>query len=250
MEKKAWYKTWWGILLVISFWVFLVPVVLFQSKISKKMKIVFGAVYCFFALPILISALLYPSIASEEAAKAQVTSEKTVKKEEKETAKTEEEKKKEIEDKVAKEKARIKQEFVNYEAEHLKLWNKMTESMGKNDVYSSYDDAKKVKENIVEIWRKIGKLKCNVTGDEEFDKKCKELIENGNNTYLIKQDATEKLMAWFEDVNSPKKASEAKESLEQAGKYWRLFQIQLLATTTSAEELEKMAKESEKESKK
>ncbi|MDO5089355.1 MAG: hypothetical protein Q4D53_06170 [Leptotrichiaceae bacterium] len=43
--KKLWYKKWWGIILIILFWVFLVPVVIYQSKISKTKKIMFGGIY-------------------------------------------------------------------------------------------------------------------------------------------------------------------------------------------------------------
>lgn len=39
MEKKKWFKTWWGILLAILFWVIAIPVIIFQSGLSKKNKI-------------------------------------------------------------------------------------------------------------------------------------------------------------------------------------------------------------------
>jgi len=39
MEKKKWFKTWWGILLAILFWVIAIPVIIFQSGLSKRNKI-------------------------------------------------------------------------------------------------------------------------------------------------------------------------------------------------------------------
>lgn len=39
MEKKKWFKTWLGILLAILFWVIAIPVIIFQSGLSKRNKI-------------------------------------------------------------------------------------------------------------------------------------------------------------------------------------------------------------------
>ena len=39
MENKKWFKTWWGILLAILFWVIAIPVIIFQSGLSKRNKI-------------------------------------------------------------------------------------------------------------------------------------------------------------------------------------------------------------------
>ena len=249
--KKPWYKKWWGILLVILFWGFLIPVVIFQSKASKKKKIVFSIIY-------IISVLLFFSLGSSSSnnttttANKNVAAEKKAEEKEKKVEKTEKEKKKETEQKVEAEKKRIREEFLSYEKDHLTTWNKMAESMQQSDISSSYEYADKSKKSIFEIWKKLQNLKCNATGDAEFDENCKKLIENGETAYLLKQTAVEKLMDWFENVNSPKKATEAKETLERAGEGWQMFQLQLALTTLSKEELEKWQKEAEqnKDSKK
>ncbi len=249
--KKSWYKTWWGILLIILFWYFLLPVVIFQSKVSKKKKVMFSIIYVIF-LVLFISISSSSANENEPKENKSTVSENEKEKNLKKVEKTEEEKKKEIEQKVEEEKKRIREEFLTYEKEHLILWDKLSESIQNNDVFSSYEYADKSKKNIFEIWKKIQDLKCNVTGDAEFDKNCKELIESGETTYLLKQTATEKLMTWLDDINSPKKATAAKESLEKAAQSWQLFQLQLALTTLSKEELEKWQKEAEqnKDSKK
>ena len=47
-EKKVWYKTWWGVLLIILFWFALIPVVIFQSKINNRKKNIFLIIYGIF----------------------------------------------------------------------------------------------------------------------------------------------------------------------------------------------------------
>lgn len=56
-EKKSWFKNWWGILLIILFWEFLIPVVIFQSKLSKTKKNIFLSIYGFFLIMFLITIL-------------------------------------------------------------------------------------------------------------------------------------------------------------------------------------------------
>ncbi|MDO5089354.1 MAG: hypothetical protein Q4D53_06165 [Leptotrichiaceae bacterium] len=158
-----------------------------------------------------------------------------------------EEKKKEIEQKVEEEKKRIREEFLKYEEQHLDLWDEMVKSMQNEDVYSAYYYADKSEKSLLNIWREIRSLKCNKTGDDEFDKQCKGVIKSGNTAYLLKQEAAKKLMVWFEDLNSPKKATGAKEALEQAVQSWKAFQFELALITMSQEELQKYQKKAEKE---
>lgn len=249
--KKPWYKKWWGILLVVLFWGFLVPVVIFQSKASKKKKIIYSVIY---AISVILLFSLGSSSSNDNTTKENknVVTEKKSEEKEKKVEKTEEEKKKETEEKVEAEKKRIREEFLSYEKEHLPLWDKLSQSIENNEIFSSYEYADKSKKSIFGIWKKIQKLECNSTGDTEFDENCKKLIEAGETAYLLKQTSAEKLMAWLDDVNSPKKATAAKESIELAAQSWQLFQLQLALTTLSKEELEKWQKESEqaKDSKK
>ena len=128
-------------------------------------------------------------------------------------------------------------EFQKYESRHLKLWNDMTNAMQKSDVYSAYGYADEIKNTIVDINIEMNNLKCNKTGDAEFDKQCKETIELGKDAYLMKQEAVNDLLKWFDDLQSPKKATEAKKSLEEGGKYWQNFILKLAALTITDEEL-------------
>lgn len=87
------------------------------------------------------------------------------------------------------------------------------------------------------IWQDLSKFKCNKTGDNEFDKQCEETVTLGENAYLAKQEAVNKLLKWFDDLQSPKKANEAKKSLEEGGEYWQAFILKLTALTITDEEL-------------
>ena len=144
---------------------------------------------------------------------------------------------KNIEDNVKIQKTRIREEFLKYEKEHLDLWNSMTNAMQKSDVYTAYEYAEKSKNTIFEIRGNLRNLKCNKTGDNEFDKQCEETITLGKNAYSAKQEAVNKLLKWFDDLQSPKKANEAKKSLEEGGEYWQVFLLKLTALTLTDEDL-------------
>lgn len=144
---------------------------------------------------------------------------------------------KNIEDNVKTEKIRVRGEFLKYEKEHLNLWNSMTDAMQKSDVYTAYEYAEKSKNTIFEIRGNLRNLKCNETGDSEFDKQCEETIILGKNAYSTKQEAANKLLRWFDDLQSPKKANEAKKSLEEGGEYWQAFLLKLTALTITDEDL-------------
>ncbi|BBM40498.1 hypothetical protein JCM16776_0718 [Leptotrichia shahii] len=144
---------------------------------------------------------------------------------------------KNIEDNVKIQKTRIRVEFLKYEKEHLDLWNSMTNAIQKSDVYTAYEYAEKSKNTIFEIRGNLRNLKCNKTGDSEFDKQCEETITLGKNAYSAKQEAVNKLLKWFDDLQSPKKANEAKKSLEEGGEYWQVFLLKLTALTLTDEDL-------------
>jgi len=65
----------------------------------------------------------------------------------------------------------------------------------------------------------------------------KETLELGKEAYLMKQEALNDLLKWFDDLQSPKKANEAKKTLEEGGKYWQDFILKLAALTITDEEL-------------
>jgi len=94
-----------------------------------------------------------------------------------------------------------------------------------------------MKNTIFEIRGNLRNLKCNKTGDSEFDKQCEETITLGKNAYSAKQEAVNKLLKWFDDLQSPKKANEAKKSLEEGGEYWQVFLLKLTALTLTDEDL-------------
>ena len=218
-QKKRWYQKWWGWLILFFFWIIAVPVAIFQSKLSPKAKKIGYGIYVVFLILGLVGVFgeenSNPSIKSEN--KATVN--------------------KNIENNVKAEKKRVKDEFQKYESRHLKLWNDMTNAMQKSDVYSAYGYADEIKNTIVDINIEMNNLKCNKTGDAEFDKQCKETIELGKDAYLMKQEAVNDLLKWFDDLQSPKKATEAKKSLEEGGKYWQNFILKLAALTITDEEL-------------
>lgn len=55
MENKKWFKTWWGILLAILFWVIAIPVIIFQSGLSKRNKILSFIGFIVFFWVVLVS---------------------------------------------------------------------------------------------------------------------------------------------------------------------------------------------------
>ena len=237
-QKKRWYQKWWGWLILFFFWIIAVPVAIFQSKLSSKAKKIGYGIYVVFLILGLVGMFgegnSNPPIKSENKATVNKNEVKTKKK----TAVVDETKQKQnIENNVKAEKKRVKDEFQKYESRHLKLWNDMTNAMQKSDVYSAYGYADEIKNTIVDINIEMNNLKCNKTGDAEFDKQCKETIELGKDAYLMKQEAVNDLLKWFDDLQSPKKATEAKKSLEEGGKYWQNFILKLAALTITDEEL-------------
>ena len=56
-------------------------------------------------------------------------------------------------------------------------------------------------------------------------------------TSTLQQEAANKLLRWFDELQSPKKANEAKKSLEEGGEYWQAFLLKLTALTITDEDL-------------
>lgn len=237
-QKKRWYQKWWGWLLLFFFWVIAAPIAIYQSELSSKNKKIAYGVYAVFLILGIIG-----SIGGESSDVPVKNENKTAVKNKSEakpkstTIIDETKKKQEIENKVKIEKKRVRDEFQKYEAGHLRLWNNMTDAMQKNDVYSAYGYADQIKTVLFGIWQDLSKFKCNKTGDNEFDKQCEETVKLGENAYLLKQDAVNKLLKWFDDLQSPKKANEAQKSLKEGGEYWQVFVLKLAALTITDEEL-------------
>lgn len=55
MGKKKWYKTWWGGLLTTFFWFIAVPIIIFQSGLSKRNKILSFMGFIVFFWVVLVS---------------------------------------------------------------------------------------------------------------------------------------------------------------------------------------------------
>nr|DAT17924.1 MAG TPA: hypothetical protein [Caudoviricetes sp.] len=232
-QKKRWYQTWWGWLILICFWWIATPIAIYQSKLSKKTKKISYGIYAVFLLIIIAGAF---TADKEDFSSAKAGNEIINQKSEK-VPKNNVDDKKDVEKKVKSEKERVKEKFQKYETEHLELWNNMIKAMQKGDIYTAYEYADKSKTAIFEIWKDLNNFKCNKTGDFEFDKQCEETVKLGENAYLSKQEATEKLLKWFDDFQSPKKANEAKKSLEEGSEYWQTFIIKLAALTMTEEDL-------------
>lgn len=237
-QKKRWYQKWWGWLLLFFFWIITVPIAIYQSKLSSKNKKIAYGVYAIFLILGFVGAIGGESSnTSVENKNKEVIKNKNKTKEKSVATVDETKKKQDIESKVKIEKKRLRDEFQKYETGHLRLWNNMTDAMQKNDVYSAYEYADEIKTVLFGIWQDLSKFKCNKTGDNEFDKQCEETVTLGENAYLAKQEAVNKLLKWFDDLQSPKKANEAKKSLAEGGEYWQAFILKLAALTITDEEL-------------
>lgn len=230
-QKKKWYQTWWGWLILICFWWIAAPIAIYQSKLSPKNKKIGYGIYGVFLIIIIIGSFTgeTQNTLSNEGTKKQESNQKI--------QQPKALNKQEIENNVKAEKKRVQEEFRKYEDGHLKFWNEMTNAMKKGDIYSAYGYAKDARDSIIGIGIELNKFKCNKTGDSEFDKQCKETVELGENAYLMKQEAANKLLKWFDDFQSPKKANEAKEALEEGSKYWQAFIIKLAGLTMTEEDL-------------
>lgn len=240
-QLKRWYQKWWGWVILICFWWIAAPIAIYQSRLNQKTKKIAYGVYGFFIVIIIIGMFTADKTeAPLSETKNKVSEKNEVKKQEKAT--NDEGDKKEVKRKVDTEKKRIKEEFQKYENGHLKLWNEMTDSMQNGDVYSAYGYAEKAKGAVIGINIEMNNLKCNKTGDIEFDKQCKETLELGKEAYLMKQEALNDLLKWFDDLQSPKKANEAKKTLEEGGKYWQDFILKLAALTITDEDIKNVKK--------
>ena len=236
-QKKHWYQKWWGWFILFFFWVIAAPIAIFQSKLSPKAKKIGYGIYVVFLILGLIGAFGEKGSNTPIKNENKITVNKNESKAKKTTVIDETKQKQNIENNVKSEKKRVRDEFQKYESRHLKLWNDMTDAMQKSDVHSAYGYADEIKTVLFGIWQDLSKFKCNKTGDNEFDKQCEETVTLGENAYLAKQEAVNKLLKWFDDLQSPKKANEAKKSLEEGGEYWQAFILKLAALTITDEEL-------------
>jgi hypothetical protein len=236
-QKKHWYQKWWGWFILFFFWVIAAPIAIFQSKLSPKAKKIGYGIYVVFLILGLIGAFGEKGSNTPIKNENKITVNKNESKAKKTTVIDETKQKQNIENNVKSEKKRVRDEFQKYESRHLKLWNDMTDAMQKSDVHSAYGYADEIKTVLFGIWQDLSKFKCNKTGDNEFDKQCEETVTLGENAYLAKQEAVNKLLKWFDDLQSPKKANEAKKSLEEGGQYWQAFILKLAALTITDEEL-------------
>ena len=236
-QKKHWYQKWWGWFILFFFWVIAAPIAIFQSKLSPKAKKIGYGIYVVFLILGLIGAFGEKGSNTPIKNENKITVNKNESKAKKTTVIDETKQKQNIENNVKSEKKRVRDEFQKYESRHLKLWNDMTDAMQKSDVHSAYGYADEIKTVLFGIWQDLSKFKCNKTGDNEFDKQCEETVTLGENAYLAKQEAVNKLLKWFDDLQSPKKANEAKKSLEEGGQYWQAFILKLAALTITDEDL-------------
>ena len=252
---KKWYEKVWVITLFSIFFPLVgIVLILINKHMQKKTKIILSAVVGIWLLFTGISAFNDASkIKMTEVAKEEntlIVKDKKIevinKKEAAKQEKTQEQKNAEIKNKVEQEKKNIHSKILQYENEHLPTWNKMTESMQKNDVYGAYENADKALVQVTNIWQDSSKLNWGNTGDVEFDKHCKELKEEINMAYFLKRESLKKLMAWFDDTQSPKKMNDAKKSLEETAEYWQMFQLKAAAVTMTEEDLKKAAEEAKK----
>ncbi len=146
-NRKKWFKKWWGILLIV-FCPYLLFLVIFQSNIDKKKKIVFSSILTILIAGVFLGALLEPS--PEEKIAIEKQKQEQLKKLEKEKiAKIEEEKKlKEIENKkiemeleqerkkkiLEEEKIRVLEEQKSRETENIKLEQEKNEKEANSEL--------------------------------------------------------------------------------------------------------------------
>ena len=146
-NRKKWFKKWWGILLIV-FCPYLLFLVIFQSNIDKKKKIVFSSILTILIAGVFLGALLEPS--PEEKIEIEKQKQEQLKKLEKEKiAKIEEEKKlKEIENKkiemeleqerkkkiLEEEKIRVLEEQKSRETENIKLEQEKNEKESNSEL--------------------------------------------------------------------------------------------------------------------
>ena len=146
-NRKKWFKKWWGILLIV-FCPYLLFLVIFQSNIDKKKKIVFSSILTILIVGVFLGALLEPSLEKKIAIEKQ-KQEQLKKLEKEKIAKIEEEKKlKEIENKkiemeleqerkkkiLEEEKIRVIEEQKSRETENIKLEQEKNEKESNSEL--------------------------------------------------------------------------------------------------------------------
>ena len=142
MEKKKWFKTWWGILLAILFWVIAIPVIIFQSGLSKRNKIL-----SFIGFVVLVFVVLgsIPPVDEQVLKQNEIKAAKA--KEEKEAKKKAEKEKKQAE--------LARQGDLNYEV--LKNSRDTSNLTKKENTIDILVKANISEENLKEVMRKAGK---------------------------------------------------------------------------------------------
>ena len=142
MEKKKWFKTWWGILLAILFWVIAIPVIIFQSGLSKRNKIL-----SFIGFVVLVFVVLgsIPSVDEQVLKENEIKAAKA--KEDKEAKKKAEKEKKQAE--------LARQDDLNYEVlKNSRDTSNLTKKENTIDILVKDDISE---ENLKKVMRKAGK---------------------------------------------------------------------------------------------
>lgn len=241
-QKNPWYKSTPGLVLIVLFWYVLVPVVIYQSKMEKKKKIMYGSIYIFAMILFYGSIFLSENKSSvskrEETKNNEIAKSEELQKLSEEKAKLEEEKRNlEIRKNVETEKNIITNKI-------LKIWEKVerveknySENTGSSqDPYNYYYKGKESVVAMQEIIIEAQNLNCNITGDKNFDNKCKKTITSGIKVLKTRivyfQKATDAMYKILTDSTPDKEeinqiSSSANDTLDEAVKLFQNFKFEI-----------------------
>ena len=205
-QKKPWYKSTPGLVLIVLFWYVLVPVVIYQSKMEKKKKIMYGSIYIFAMILFYGSIFLSENKSSvskrEETKNNEIAKSEELQKLSQEKAKLEEEKRNlEIRKNVETEKNIITNKI-------LKIWEKVerveknySENTGSSqDPYNYYYKGKESVVAMQEIIIEAQNLNCNITGDKNFDNKCENVLKSQIRVLIAKKKHFENIVSKFDRI--------------------------------------------------
>ena len=241
-QKNPWYKSTPGLVLIVLFWYVLVPVVIYQSKMEKKKKIMYGSIYIFAMILFYGSIFLSENKSSvskrEETKNNEIAKSEELQKLSQEKAKLEEEKRNlEIRKNVETEKNRIINEIVRTWDKADKVLAEYLESTKTNvDPYDFYYKGKESLTITQETLSEFQNLNCNITGDENFDNKCKKTSTRGRKVLKTRivyfQEATDAMYKILTDSPPDKEeinqiSSSANDTLDEAVKLFQNFKFEI-----------------------
>ena len=126
----------------------------------------------------------------------------------------------EVERKILDEKLKIPKKLIEYENESITSWVEFIQALSANDIPNANKYIEITEKQIEEILDEISEAEWGNTGDEEFDKSCRELKEKAVEIYTIRYKSIAKLKVDLKKPDSPRKLNNMMKSVEELSSTW------------------------------